>query len=174
MRKAALIVFIVLGFMPSCRKEEAAKTSGIATIDNKLVFDNTKQTYFGYGFLFSKASIVSDLDNPKPDITIYTDGSTLSFQTEINNYFAKAGEYADAASARAAFDKLTSANITQWEGFASPVLANQIWIYKSEDEHYAKVRVISVKSEVRDSRDYAECTFEWVYQPDGTLTFPGK
>jgi hypothetical protein len=51
---------------------------------------------------------------------------------------------------------------------------NQIWIYRSGSENYSKFRIISTKSEPGNMRDYAECTFEWVYQPDGTLTFPGK
>ena len=150
------------------------KHQGIATIDNKLVFDNTRQTYIGYGFLFSQARLVSILDNPKPDITIYTDGSSLSFQTEINNTFGKIGDFADAATASAVFDNLTSPTVSAWAGMAAPVSPNQIWIFKSGDDHYAKIRVISTISEVRDNRDYAECKFEWVYQPDGTLTFPGK
>jgi hypothetical protein len=174
MRKTALILIIILFLLPSCRKDNVAKTSGIATIDNKLVFDNTLQTYIGYGFLFSKAKLVSNQNYPKPDITIYSDGSSLSFQTEINNSFCKIGDFADAATTSAVFDNLTSPTVSTWAGMATPVNSNQIWIYKSGDDHYAKIRVISIISEVRDSRVYAECTFEWVYQPDGTLTFPGK
>jgi hypothetical protein len=174
MRKVVLILFFILCLLPSCRENDIARTSGIATIDNKLVFDNTLQTYIGYGFLFSKAKLVSILDNPKPDITIYSDGSNLSFQTEINNSFCKIGDFADAATASAAFDNLTSPTVSTWAGMATPVNLNQIWIYRSGDDHYTKIRVISAISEVRDNRDYAECKFEWVYQPDGTLTFPGK
>jgi hypothetical protein len=174
MRKTALILIIILSLLPSCRKDDVAKTSGTATINNKLVFDNTLQTYIGYGFLFSKAKLVSNQNYPKPDITIFSDGSSLSFQTEINNSFCKIGDFADAATASAVFDNLTSPTVSTWAGMATLVNSNQIWIYKSGDDHYAKIRVISIISEVRDTRDYAECIFEWVYQPDGTLTFPGK
>jgi hypothetical protein len=66
-----------------------------------------------------------------------------------------------------------------WTDFADPVKPNQVWIYRSQGEKYAKIRIISTVNErrkdtsaLRDSVDYAECTFEWVYQPDGTITFP--
>jgi len=51
---------------------------------------------------------------------------------------------------------------------------NQIWLYRSGTERYAKIRIISTKLDITKDPDYAECTFEWVYQPDGTLTFPAR
>ncbi len=90
------------------------------------------------------------------------------------NGFYLAGEYADEATARQAFNNLTAPVVTQWEEWANPVKPNQVWVYRSADEHYAKIRIASVFSESRSPRNYAECTLEWVYQPDGSLTFPGK
>lgn len=175
MRNAVSILFFILFMMPSCRKDKVIPTSGIATINNTLVFDNNRQTYIGYGFLFSKAELVSILANPGPDITIDSDGTNLSFQANnLKDSFFKAGEYQDESTASEEFGKLTSASVSLWEGMAYPVKDHQIWIYMTGDEHYAKIRVISVISEVRDGRDYAECTFEWRYQPDGSLTFPEK
>jgi hypothetical protein len=72
------------------------------------------------------------------------------------------------------FYNLTSFTVPEWKVWADSVMPNQIWIYRSGTEHYAKIRIISTVSETRSGHDYAECTFEWVYQPDGTLTFPGK
>ncbi len=175
MRNAALILLVILFLAPSCKKDKVIPTSGTITINNKLVFGNNSQTYIGYGFSFSKADLVSINANPGPDITIESDGTNLSFQANnLKNSFYKAGEYSDAATASEEFDKLTSPGVLQWEGMASPVIENQIWIYRTGDEHFAKLRVISTISEVRDTRDYAECTFEWRYQPDGSLTFPAK
>ncbi len=175
MRNAVFILFLLLCLVPSCKKDKVIPISGTVTINNKLVFANNAQTYIGYGFTFSKADLVSINANPGPDITIESDGTNLSFQANnLKDSFYKAGEYPDAATASAEFDKLTSLSVLQWAGMASPVRPNQIWIYRTGDEHFAKLRVISTISEVRDSRDYAECTFEWCYQPDGSLTFPAK
>ncbi len=172
MKKAALILLPVLLFMHSCKKDNVIPTSGTATINNTVGFS---QTYYVYGFLFSKAELVSTLDNHPPDITVDSDGTNLFFQTNnFKNSFYRAGEYADAASAKEAFDNLKTVNVAQWIGLASPLKPNQVWLYRSGTEHYAKIRIISTISEIRDNRDFAECTFEWVYQPDGSSTFPGK
>lgn len=174
MRKAVYILLPLLLICHSCKKNDIP-TSGTITIDNTLTFNQTKQAYFGYGFLFSKAELVSTLDNPGPDITVDSDGTNLFFQTEnFKDSFFKAGEFTDEASAEQAFSNLTAPVVNTWAEWANPVNPDQIWIYRSGSEHYAKLRIISIVSEVRENRDFAECTFEWVYQPDGTLTFPGK
>ncbi len=175
MRKAVLILLPVLFFMHSCTKDDVIPTSGTVKIDNIISYNATIQDYYVYGFLFSKAELVSTHDNPPPDITVDSDGTNLFFQARnYKNSFYKAGEFADAAAAEQAFVNLTEPVVSNWTEWANPVKPNQVWIYRSGSEHYAKLRIISIVSEVRENRDYAECTFEWVYQPDGSLTFPGK
>jgi hypothetical protein len=175
MKNCILIVLLLVLFQSSCRKNNDADVSGTVTINNNLTFDQQRQTYISYGFLFSKAKQVSILDTPPPDIMTFSDGTNISFEANnLKNSFFKYGEYASEASARDAFNNLTSANISQWEGSATPLQPNQIWIYRSGTEHYAKIRIISTFSETRGTFEYAECRFEWVYQPDGSLTFPGK
>jgi len=175
MKNRICIIFLLLFLAPSCKRDRVIPTSGEATINNLLVFDSNRQTYIGYGFLFSKAELVSILSKPGPDITIAADGTNLSFQANnLNNSFFKAGEYENETTASGEFKKVTAPSVSQWEGMAVPVKPHQIWIYRTGDENYAKIRIISTVSEVRDDRDYAECTFEWRYQPDGSLTFPEK
>ena len=172
MRNILLILMPLLLIQLSCKKKEVIPTSGTVTIDNITGFS---QTYFVYGFLFARAEIVSTLDNPPPDITVDSDGTNLFFQTNnLKNSFYKFGEFDSAVSAEEAFNNLTTVSVTQWEGLAYPVEPGQIWIYRSGSEHYAKIRIISTDSEGISNRDYAKCTFEWAYQPDGSLTFPGK
>lgn len=170
--RSAVILLIILLMQVSCKKDDAIPTSGIATINNTTEFSTT---YYVYGFLFSEAKLVSTLDKPAPDITVDSDGTNLLLQTNnFKNSFFLFGEYNSEASAKSAFANLSSANVTQWEGLAYPLKVNQIWIYRSGTEKYAKIRIISLLAELRSGRNYAECTFEWVYQPDGSLTFPVK
>lgn len=172
MRNNGLILLATLLSLISCGKDDTIETSGTVTIDNTRFLS---QTYYVYGFLFSQAKLVTTTATTPPDITVDSDGTNIFFQA--NNFkpsFHKSGEYADEASAKTAFSSLTTASITQWEEWANPIKANQVWIYRSGSEHYAKIRIISIVSEIRSDRPYAECTFEWVYQPDGTLTFPEK
>jgi hypothetical protein len=177
MRRLLFITIIPLFFLTACRKDDIPDTSGTATINNILTFDSNLQTYVVYGFLFSQAKLVSSENSQPPDITIGNDGTLYNLIIQANNLknsFYKAGEYPDASSAKQAFDDLTAPSVLQWVVWADLVKANQIWIYKSGTDHYAKFRIISTVSETRSGRDYAECTFEWCYQPDGSLTFPAK
>jgi len=165
-------MLITLSLICSCSREDSPATSGLVTIDNTTFLS---QTYYVYGFLFSQAKLVTTIANTPPDITVDSDGTNLFFQT--NNFkpsFYKAGEYPDETTAKAAFNNLLTADVAQWEEWANPLKVNQIWIYRSGSERYAKIRIISLVSEERSGRNYAECTFEWVYQPDGTLSFPGQ
>jgi len=168
-----ILPFILLAAI-SCSGDDDPDRSGIATIDNTR---SLGQTYYVYGFLFSEGKKVSTLDRPEPDITIDSDGTNLLFMTNnLKESFYLAGSYNDASAAKTAFDGMTSPVVppAAWAGLASPLAENQIWIFRSGRDTYAKIRTISLIAEVRDEKDYAECTFEWVYQPDGTLTFPGK
>lgn len=175
MRNSLYVILLLAVFLPgSCKKEDNPETSGIATIDNTR---SLGQTYYVYGFLFSEAKKVSTLDNPPPDITIDSDGTNLLLQADnLKDSFYKAGEYNDEASAVTAFNNLTTIVVPQseWQGLASPLKENQVWIYRSGTDHYAKFRIISLIAEIRSGNNYAECTFQWIYQPDGSLTFPGK
>lgn len=169
-----LILIFLLFVQVSCKKDKVPETSGTVTIDNTT---KLAQTYYVYGFLFSEAKKVSTLDTPPPDITVDNDGTNLLLQANnLNNSFYKVGEYNDATSAKTAYDNLKSASIQEadWAGLAYPLKINQVWIYRSGTKNYTKFRIISTIAEVRSGRNYAECTFEWEYQPDGTLTFPGK
>jgi hypothetical protein len=177
MKRTIFILLVFSSFLTSCRKNDDPPVSGIFTINNSRVFSDKLQTWFIYGFTFSKAALVSNLETPPPDITIDNDGTlaVLILQAvNFQNSFYKVGEFADAASAEQAFKNLTSPVVSQWAEWGNPVKPNQVWLYRTANEHYAKLRIISTISETRNSFNYAECTFQWTYQPDGSLTFPGK
>ena len=90
----------------------------------------------------------------------------------LNPSFYKAGDFPDATSAQSAFDNLKTVAVTQWQDMADPINDNQVWIYKSGTGNYTKIRIVSTVNETRSSIAYGECTFQWVYQPDGSSTFP--
>lgn len=164
-------------FLTSCRKNDIPPNSGIVTINNNREYDDKRQTWYVFGFLFSKANLVSNLESPSPDITIDNDGTLSNLILQANSYqdsFYKIGEYADAALAEKAFKNLTSPSVPQWVVWADSIKSNQVWVYRTGSENYAKIRIISTKNEIRNNLPYGESTFEWLYQPDGSLTFPGK
>lgn len=155
---------------------EPPGTSGIDTINNIIYVSNT---YFVYGFSFSLAGKISTNGNPKPDITVYVNFDNLPYRLtfQANNLkpsFYKVGDFADLAGAISAFNNLKTVTVSQWKDMADPINANQVWIYRSESERYAKIRIISTVNENRQGIAYGECTFQWVFQPDNSLTFPSK
>ncbi len=160
----------------SCTKVEKTPTSGISTIDNTIF--NPLNPYV-YGFSFSKAGLVSTKTNPGPDILLFVniDNSQHRLTLQVNNLkpsLFKVGDFADEPAAIAAFNTLTTVSVTQWLDMADPLSANQVWLYKTGDDKYAKIRIVSTVNEIRQLIPYGECTFQWVYQPDGSTTFPGK
>ncbi|HSL86365.1 MAG TPA: hypothetical protein VK861_05485 [Bacteroidales bacterium] len=173
-----LIFILLIVFVTGCRKDKDPSLSGTVTIDNNLYGDGP---YYAFGFSFASAGKVSTLENPPPDVTLVAEtdilGNILKMNLQTTNFrssFYRAGEYANASEARQAYDNLTSATVTQWNDDADAIEENQIWIFRSRDEKYAKFLITDTYSEKKDTWPYAECTFSWAYQPDGTLTFPGK
>jgi len=174
MKRRLFILSAILLTILSCTKKESTRTSGTDVIDNTTYFSTA---YYTYGFSFSEAKLVSTTLNPGPDITIYVnvDNVTPRLTLQANNFkpsFFKVGDYASADAAKAAFDNLKTVSVEQWAEMADPIADNQIWIYRSGTDMYTKFRIVSTVNEKRDSHDYGECSFEWVYQPDGTTTFP--
>ncbi|MEI6047361.1 MAG: hypothetical protein WCS03_00555 [Bacteroidota bacterium] len=176
MKRTSFILLATFSLLTGCTKVESTRTSGIDTIDN-TTYEST--TYYVYGFSFSKASLVSTIGKPEPDITLYVNFDNLPHRLTLqaNNLkpsFFKYGEFADEAAAKLAFGNLKTFSASSWQDMADPISDNQVWIYRSGSESYAKIRVISTVNEMRNNLPYGECKFEWVYQPDGSSTFPGK
>jgi hypothetical protein len=177
MKRTVFILSVLFLVLTGCTKKEATRTSGIDTIDNITYYSTT---YYNYGFSFSKAKLVPTYpSNTGLDISLYvnTDNGTprLTLQAEnLKPSFFKVGDYADETTAQSAFDNLKTISVTQWQDMADPINPNQVWIYRSGSENYTKIRIVSTVNETRNNIAYGECTFQWVYQPDGSSTFPGK
>jgi len=177
MKRIVFILLAIFSILTGCTKKEPTRTSGIDTIDNITYFSTT---YYNYAFSFSGAKLVSTNINHGWDISIFviTDNpGTPRLTLQANNLkasFYKAGDYPDESTAKSAFDNLKTVSVTQWQDMADPISANQVWIYRSGTDKYTKFRIISTINETRQSIPYGECNFQWVFQPDGSLTFPGK
>ena len=174
MKRPVVIFSIIMLVLAACTKVEPTRTSGTDTIDN-ITYSGT--TFFVYGFSFSTAKLVSTESNPGPDIIVYVnkDNTPYRLTLQANNLkpsFYKVGDFADETAATAAFENLKTVSVTQWEEMADPIEENQVWIYRSNAETYTKLRIVSTVNEMRQLIAYGECRFQWVHQPDGSLTFP--
>jgi hypothetical protein len=178
MKKVVLILLVLILVLPGCTKVEPVRTKGIDTIESTIYQSST--TYFAYGFSFSSAKLVSTINSGGFDIVLYVnsddpDNRRLTLQANnLKPSFYKAGDYNDEAAAAEAYDNLKTVVVSQWEDMADPIAANQVWIYRTGSDKYVKFRIISTVNEIRSTLPYGECTFQWLYQPDGTTTFPDK
>jgi len=175
MKRTLYIFLIALLALSGCKKNDGPKLSGTETIDNTLYGTGP---YWAMGFSFPLSKKVSTLNSPMDVITINAFAGTFdrsyfdaqSFESPFSLY----GSYSDGASASLAFKNLTSFSITQWNAIGDAVKPNQIWIFQTSTGTYAKFLVKSTIGEMRNNIPFVSCTFDWVYQPDGSLTFPGK
>jgi hypothetical protein len=176
MKRQTYLFLALLMVLAGCTKKQPTRTSGTDTIDNTTYVSTT---YYTYGFSFSGAKLVPTTNNPGPDIAVYVNADTgaprLTLQANnLKPSFYKVGDFADAASAQSAFDNLKTVSVAQWLEMADPIIDNQVWLYRTGSDTYAKFRIVSTVNELRSGVVYGECTFQWVYQPDGSSTFPGK
>jgi hypothetical protein len=177
MKKIVIVLAVLVLILFSCTKKAATRTSGIDTIDNITYFSTT---YYNYAFSFTTAQLVSTNVNHGWDISLFVNienanAPRVTLQADnLNPSFYKVGDYADEASAITAFDNLKTVSVTQWQDMADPVNPNQVWIYRSGSEYYTKIRIVSTVNEPRSGIAYGECKFQWVYQPDGSSTFPAR
>jgi hypothetical protein len=177
MRRIYLIIFIVLVALTGCKKVKTPPDSGTITINNEL---SGSGPYYAFGFSVKTGTKVSTLSSPLDVITILgaTDinSEVKKFLLSCENFensFSKYGDYTDATTAKNAFENLKTFTATTWTASGDSVLPDQIWLFRTSDEKYAKIRIISTFSEARAGMPYPYCetTLEWVYQPDGTLIF---
>ena len=155
------------------------KTSGTITLSSDL-YDGGSY-YYAMGLSFDEAGEVPTLpDQYRADIILGAgpvEGGPVVAYLTANTYkppFALAGTYDSESLAKSAFSELKSVGSYSWVEFASPLAANQIWVVKTRDSRYAKLRIISVILNTSVTPAAATCTLEWVWQPDGSSTFPAK
>ena len=86
--------------------------------------------------------------------------------------FYKVGDLLMRAAAKTAFDNLKTFQSLNGRRWLTRLLPTRSGSTSQADEKYTKIRIISTVNEIRQTIAYGECTFQWVHQPDGSLTFP--
>lgn len=155
------------------------KTSGTITLTSEL-YDGDS-FYYALGLSFDEAMEVPTLpDASRADIKLMagevaTGGPVVAFLSAntLDPPFALVSNHVTAAESVNAFKALKNVGSYTWIGLASPLSANQVWVMKTRDAKYAKLRIVSLTLDTSVSPAIATCTLEWVWQPDGSATFPG-
>ncbi len=153
--------------------------AGRSTITTKFVNNR------GVGFSFEKGDtvIISSSSTFKHDIdvAVQQDDTGKVLGVFISGRISQPAfklKYSSSVSdsARLYFNNLINFSDSTYSLLAIPVVANQVWIVKTNENTFAKILIVSTTAYVDNSTPpnatpYGEVTFDWVYQPSGERKF---
>jgi len=176
MKKLIPGITVLLLLLSGCEGGKDKPLSGTVTVTSELFGTGP---YYSFGFSFVLAEKVTTLSIPPPDISLEaavipgnSDFVPILSANTLKPSFGFKGEYASENEAIAAFNALTDTGTPSWADMGEPLKANQVWVIRTGDTKYAKIRTTSVTLELTGDGPVARCTFQWVYQPDGSTVFP--
>jgi len=162
--------------LSGCNKNNGTVYTGTVTIDNTIY--PAGNNYYAVGFSFELGEKVKTTDMPGADLVVLAAPSGMGIDSvyfdtpNLIESFALAGEYATSQEAKDFYNSLTRLGSYNWTLVAGDISENQVWIFKTGEGHYVKIRLIEVIGEMQGSVAYAEAKFQWRIQPDGSATFP--
>jgi len=172
------LVFILC--FTGCKKDEPSIiTSGTATLTSTRILEGSTYSYFGFSFEKGGVSkynpetstewpdiVIIPIREPSGDVT----GAFLD-SPNIDNSFNLTAEFDDETSATDFFNNYKTVDVTNFLKLAKPILKYQVWTFKTGNKLFAKILITDVQAYIKVSTPYAETTFKWVYQPDGSNEF---
>jgi len=179
-----IFTFLLIAFsLVSCSKNDSPKYSGESVITTRLYISGSD--YITYGFSFKKAKnipysmsmqtndfvdiIALPLTNNENKLT----GVIFSSTPQNDKAFLTNGEFSDENTAISFFNNYKEVTGFLFKPLSDTIKVYQVLTYKSLTPTYAKILITSVKFLPDNlTGQYAEVTFRWVYQPDGTTLFP--
>jgi hypothetical protein len=178
--KRVFIFSVLLLFAFSgCEKEESPDTSGEATLTSDRFLEGL--TYSIYGFSFEQGKVIKY--NPAgegiiPDFFILPKTGTGGQSTGAlldspnqNKSFSLTAEFSDSSLALQYFSEYKNIIDSNYVFLADPLKENQVWTFRTTANKFGKILIKDVKAFVKDTENYAETTFLWEFQPDGSLYF---
>lgn len=179
MRKI-LIYILSIALLLSCSKDdEKAPTSGETTLSSRIFQADVNPYVEGFSFEEGKKVSYNLTASPIPDIIIdksidlqgAISGASLA-SPKNDEAFYKLGEFNSLSEAEAFFNSLKDIGTGVFSPSVKQIAVNQVYIFKSRSNKYAKILIKDIQIKPDVSLGYADVTFKWVYQPNGEKTFP--
>lgn len=179
MKRLFLFSALLLFAFSGCEKEENPDTSGEATLTSDRFQEGS--TYSIYGFSFEQGKVIKY--NPAgegiiPDFFILPVSGTggqptgaLFDSPNQNKSFSLTAEFNDSSLALQYFRNYKNIIDSNYVSLANPLEKNQVWTFCTAANKFGKILIKDVKAFVKDTENYAETTFLWEYQPDGSMEF---
>jgi hypothetical protein len=170
MKLRLIISLVVIVLLSGCNGDEISN-SGTITLDNVLY--ESGSYYYSLGLSFDEGKAVPTLpDANRYDIIVQAGSEPFLSANTLEPAFALKSEYNSESEAVNAFDALTFVGTVSYIDMAVPLKANQVWVIRTRDNKYAKIRTIDVTFDTSGPDPFASCKLEWVFQPDGSMQFP--
>jgi len=179
MKRVFLFSALLLFAFSGCEKEKIPDNSGEATLTSDRFLEGS--TYSIWGFSFDQREVIKY--NPAgegiiPDFFILPITGTggqptgaLLDSPNQNKSFSLTAEFNDSSLALQYFNDYKNIIDSNYVSLANPLEKNQVWTFRTTANKFGKILIIEVKAYVKDSENYAETTFLWEYQPDGSMDF---
>lgn len=181
MKKIAWLWIGCSVLVSGCEEDNPPRTTGEVTITSELILEGATYTFNGFSFELGKVIYYNPQSSQKtPDLVVTPDNSGEEIVAILqiwNNVqekplMALTGEFADWNSAEDFFDNYKQiADSLSYTSWANPTLENQVWIVKILSGNYGKILIKNIVTYLSGTKPYAEITFKWVYQPNGTKIF---
>jgi hypothetical protein len=164
-----------------CDEDSSPPTTGEVTITSELVLEGDTYTFNGFSFELGKVVYCNPQScKIEPDLIVIPDNSgeeIIAYLEILNNVqekplMALAAEFADWNSALDFFNNYNQiADSLSYSFWAKPALEYQVWVVKTLRGKYGKIAIKNVVTYLNGTKPYAEITFKWAYQPDGSTLF---
>ncbi|HKK62835.1 MAG TPA: hypothetical protein VJ951_09750 [Bacteroidales bacterium] len=168
-----ILIFICL---QSCENEDFS-ISGQVLLSSEYDFKN----YTIEGFIFESQEFVpySSTSDIVPDILVdqirLVDGSLKAGFTSPgnNNGFALVNSFDSFENSMDFYNDYTEADSAMSFSPSTDTLKlYQVWLFKSTDDHYAKIHVKEINTVQELEGQYLNVLLDYYYQQDGTPAFP--
>ncbi len=179
MSRYIIIGIFLIAVLHGCKKDDGPRLTGTDTIDNILY--SSPSFYYAIGFSFELGEKVKTETTPGQDITVHAlisaGGLVTGAKFDTPNLvesFALAGEFDTGQESIEFYESLTEVGNYTWTLNANDLQENQVWVFKTREGNYVKIRIVKVTISDEIDGPYARVTFRWRIQPDGTATFPAE
>jgi hypothetical protein len=178
MRKVLVLLAFTGALCVSCEKnkEEEVRYSGEIVLSSERLQSATGWDFYGFSFETGKISIYTITSSIFPDLAV----EDVELQDSVNidlrssndlDAFYKNNTFPTAAEAESYFKGYQEVTATDFVPIAYNIKANQIWTVQTLSKRFAKIWIKNITVETGGQSEYANVTFEYSYQPDGSKTF---
>lgn len=177
MRKIIILLALIGIVCISCEEnEEIPQYNGEITLSSERLQSGTGWDFYGFSFETGKISIYTITSSVFPDLAVedveLIDSVNIDLRSSNDvDAFYKNGSFSTAAEAETFYNNYNEVTATQFVPIAYSIKENQVWTVQTLSKRFAKIWIKEITVNMEGQSEYAEVTFKWHYQPDGSRIF---